>query len=372
MDFSMSADQASLRDLAREVFRDRGAPELLAKAEADGAFFDAAGWSALARTELLGVAIPANYGGADLGFFELCLVLEQQGAHVVPVPLFATAVLGALPIAHFGSASLKATWLPRVVKGQAVLTAALAEQRNDTPERPVTRATAEADGGWRLTGEKVSVSAGMRADLMLVSATGDDGEARLFAVETDAPGVRRVRQVTSNGEPLAQVLLDGVRVEADVVLPAAALPFLLEHARVAQCALALGLCERAMRLTAKYTTERQQFERPIATFQAVAHRAADQYVDVETLRLAFLRAAWQLSAGRDARQDAAVARIFASNALHRVLTAAQHLHGGMGFDRDYPLYRYYLWGKCLETSLGSAASETARLGRMLADAAPRA
>ena len=134
MDFSMSADQASLRDLAREVFRDRGAPELLAKAEADGAFFDAAGWSALARTELLGVAIPANYGGADLGFFELCLVLEQQGAHVVPVPLFATAVLGALPIAHFGSASLKATWLPRVVKGQAVLTAALAEQEEEEEE----------------------------------------------------------------------------------------------------------------------------------------------------------------------------------------------------------------------------------------------
>ncbi|MFZ4739204.1 MAG: acyl-CoA dehydrogenase family protein [Bradymonadia bacterium] len=372
MDFSMSADQASLRDLAREVFRDRGAPELLAKAEAEGAFFDAHGWSALVRTELLGVAIPASYGGADLGFFELCLVLEQQGAHVVPVPLFATAVLGALPITHFGAESLKARWLPQVAQGKAVLTAALAEVRNDTPERPDTRAHATADGRWRLTGEKVSVSAGMRAELMLVSATCDDGSARLFAVETDAPGVRRVQQVTSNGEPLAQVVFDGVEVDAAAALPPEALPFLLEHARVAQCALALGLCERAMRLTAKYTTERQQFERPIATFQAVAHRAADQYVDVETLRLAFLRAAWQLSAGRDARTDAAVARIFAANALHRVLTAAQHLHGGMGFDRDYPLYRYYLWGKCLETSLGSAASETARLGRMLADAVPRA
>jgi alkylation response protein AidB-like acyl-CoA dehydrogenase len=132
------------------------------------------------------------------------------------------------------------------------------------------------------------------------------------------------------------------------------------------CALELGVTARALRMTAEYTTGRQQFDRPIATFQAVAQRAADAYIDVESIRLTTWQAAWQLSEGREAASAVALAKWAAADAGHRVVYAAQHLHGGIGFDKDYPLYRYYLWSKQLELSLGAASHQLVRLGEELA------
>jgi alkylation response protein AidB-like acyl-CoA dehydrogenase len=128
----------------------------------------------------------------------------------------------------------------------------------------------------------------------------------------------------------------------------------------------LGVAERALRMTAEYTTTRRQFDRPIATFQAVAQRAADAYIDVEAIRVATWHAAYRLSAGLPATEAVAIAKYFACEAGHRVVYAAQHLHGGIGFDLDYPLHRYYLWSKQIELTLGSAATHLARLGAELA------
>jgi alkylation response protein AidB-like acyl-CoA dehydrogenase len=140
----------------------------------------------------------------------------------------------------------------------------------------------------------------------------------------------------------------------------------MDRIHLAQCALALGIARRALILTAKYATERHQFGRPIGTFQAVAQRAGDAYVDVESIRLTLFRAVWLLDHGRDAAHEIAVAKIVAAEAGHRVVCAAQHIHGGIGFDRDYPLYRYFLASKQNEFSFGAASAHTARLGRMIA------
>ena len=142
--------------------------------------------------------------------------------------------------------------------------------------------------------------------------------------------------------------------------------WLLDRALLGVCALELGVAERALRITAQYTTERRQFDRPIGSFQAVQQRAADAWIDVEAIRLTAWQAAWRLAQGLPAREELLVAKFWAAEAGHRITYAAQHLHGGIGVDVDYPIHRYYLWSKALELTLGSGARQLARLGEAIA------
>ena len=129
------------------------------------------------------------------------------------------------------------------------------------------------------------------------------------------------------------------------------------------------MCEEALSLTAEYTKTRKQFDQPIAMFQAVGHRAADAYIDTEAIRLTSWQAAWRIGAGMPAEAEVAVAKFWAAEGGKRVVHAAQHLHGGVGVDRDYPLHRYFLYAKQLELTLGGATRQLLAIGRMLADEA---
>ncbi|MBZ0234229.1 MAG: acyl-CoA dehydrogenase, partial [Deltaproteobacteria bacterium] len=147
---------------------------------------------------------------------------------------------------------------------------------------------------------------------------------------------------------------------------AATFAWLLDRATIGLCALELGITDKVLRMTAAYTSQRTQFDRPIATFQAVAQRAADAYVDVETIRLTCWEAAWRLANDLPAARELAVAKVFAAEAGQRVTYAAQHLHGGIGFDLGYPLAKYYPLSKWIELQLGGASAHLARLGALLA------
>ena len=142
--------------------------------------------------------------------------------------------------------------------------------------------------------------------------------------------------------------------------------WLLDRANVGMAALSLGVARQALFTTANYVRERHQFGQPIGTFQAVSQRAADAWMDVEAMDVSLLQAAWRLSAGEPAGPSVALARYWACEGGHRVVAAAQHLHGGMGFDKDYSLYRYFLWSKRLEFGLGGGAAQLSRIGAMIA------
>jgi alkylation response protein AidB-like acyl-CoA dehydrogenase len=368
MDFSFTQDQESLRELAAKLFGDFADPVSLKEAEAAG-FFHEELWHELAKSELLGAAFPLELGGSGLGLVELCLLLVAQGRHAVPVPLWPTLFLGALPIAHFGPRALAARVLPEVAAGRLLLTGALSEIGEGDPASPATHA--EPDGeGWRIEGEKIAVPAAHLARGILVPArTG--GGLTVFFVESGAPGLTRQTQVTTTGEPLGLLRFQGVRVgRGDVVGEpgggCAVVDWMIDRATVGLCALELGVAERQLEMTAAYTTQRKQFERPIATFQAVGQRAAEAYIDVLAIRLSLWQAAWRLEAGVPAVKEVAIAKYWACEAGQRVANAAQHLHGGIGFDRAYPLYRYFLWAKELELTLGAASQQLARLGAELA------
>ena len=372
MDFSLTPEQEALRELARAILGDHVTHERLKAIEAGGEWVDRATWAELARARLLGLALPEALGGSGLGLLELCLLLEQVGSAVAPVPVLATLVLGALPIGEFGTAAQRSRWLPGVAAGDTILTAALVETGSDDPARPST--TARRDGTtWRLDGVKVCVPAAHLAARVLVPARTGDSAIGLFLLDPGTSGVKADRQMTTSGEPQARLTLSGATVAADDVLgdPLRGAPlvvWLTERALVGLSAIQVGVTERALRMTADYTSKREQFGRPIASFQAVHQRAADAYIDVEAIRLTMWQAAWRLAAGRPASAEVAVAKYWASEAAHRVVYAAQHLHGGIGVDVDYPLHRYYLWSKQSELSLGSGMRQLVRLGGELASA----
>jgi alkylation response protein AidB-like acyl-CoA dehydrogenase len=370
MDFGLTEEQEATRDLARQILSDRSTHERLKEIEAGGDGFDRDTWAELAKAGLLGIALPEDAGGSGLGFVALCQLLEEIGRTVSPVPVLPTVVLGALPIATFGTDAQRQQHLPGVVEGDTVLTAALVETGTD-PLHPTTTARPDGDG-WRVDGVKTLVPAGLIADRILVpAAAGDDGAIVVLIVDPNANGVTRERQDTTSGIPQARIELDGVQVDAGDVLGdaesgAAIVDWMVERANAAMCAVATGVCEQALQMTAEYTKTREQFERPIATFQAVGQRAADAYIDTEAIRLTALQAAWRLEEGLPAAAEVAVAKFWAADGGQRVVHAAQHLHGGIGVDRDYPLHRYFLWAKELELTLGGATPQLLTLGAILA------
>jgi 3-oxocholest-4-en-26-oyl-CoA dehydrogenase beta subunit len=370
VDFGLTEEQEATRDLARQILSDRSTHERLKEIEAGGEGFDRDTWAELAKAGLLGIALPEDVGGSGLGFVALCQLLEEVGRTVSPVPVLPTVVLGALPIAQFGTDAQQQQHLPGVVEGDTVFTAALAETGTDALH-PTTTARPDGDG-WRVDGVKTLVPAGLIADRILVpAAAGDDGAIVVLIVDPNATGVTRERQDTTSGIPQARIELDGVQVDTSDVLGdassgAAIVDWIVERANAAMCSIATGVCEQALHMTAEYTKTREQFDRPIATFQAVGQRAADAYIDTEAIRLTALQAAWRLEEGLPAAAEVAVAKFWAADGGQRVVHAAQHLHGGIGVDRDYPLHRYFLWAKELELTLGGATPQLLTLGAILA------
>jgi alkylation response protein AidB-like acyl-CoA dehydrogenase len=369
MDFEASDDQNEIRDLARRILSDGTSHERLRELDLAGTWFDLPLWNLLAEAGLTGLALPEAVGGGGLGFFETCLVLEELGRAVAPVPLLPTAVLAGAPIAEFGNDAQREHWLRPVAEQQAVLTAALEEVGGIDPARPKLCATPDGTS-WRLDGEKVCVPAAQLAHGILIPArTGDDG-CGVFVIEPTAAGVSLETQFTTNHEPHARLRLDGAKVSGIGVLGDAGngseiVEWLLLRARVALCAIQLGVAEEALRRTADYTTQRKQFGRPIGSFQAVAMRAADAFIDIECMRAVLTVAAWRISQGLPAATEALAAKWWACRAGQRVVHTAQHLHAGIGSDLDYPLHRYYLWSKQLELSLGGAGRQLESLGDLL-------
>ena len=364
MDLSYTADQEALRSLARQVLADHATPERISEVEASEDRIDRALWIALAGAGLLGLPVPEEHGGSGLGIVELCILLEEVGRAVAPVPVYATLALGVLPVAEFGSAEQRRRLLPGVVSGELLLSGALAEPLNPDPRAPVTLASADRHG-WRLDGVKLAVPAAAASAAIVVPAAVHGGGTALFLVDPRASGVTLERQEMTNREVDYLVRLDGAA--GDVLGgDSDAVSWLVRRATVGLCAMQLGVTERALRMTAEYTSTREQFGRPLSAFQAVSQRAADAYVDVEGIRLTTLAAGWRLAEGLDADDAVAVAKFWAAEGGQRVVHAAQHLHGGVGVDVSYPLHRSFIWAKQLELSLGGGTEQLMRLGAMIA------
>jgi alkylation response protein AidB-like acyl-CoA dehydrogenase len=366
MDFTFTEEQEAITKLARELFERRATPERLTELEAGETRYDAALWKELAAVDLLGIALPEAVGGNGGGFVELGVLLAEVGWSVAPTPAYATLVLGADPIARHGSSEQQQRFLPGVIAGNRILSAGLQEPGRSDPTSPITKARRDGPN-WRLDGAKELVPAAQLADTVLIPATTDDGEVGLFLLATDAHGVEVRPVATTNREPHADVFLDGAIVSASDTLGdpgdgGQLIGSLHTRALVGLCAIQLGVADRALRMAAAYTSQREQFGRPIGSFQAVQQRMADAFIDVEAIRWTTWHAAWLIAHQRPADRAARIAKFWAAEAGARVAATTQHVHGGIGIDTTYPLHRYFLWAKHNELTLGSATAQLARLG----------
>ena len=321
MDFSFTEEQEAARDLAQQILEKQVTHERLRELERAGTYFDRDAWAAFTQAGLLD----------GLGFVETCLMLEQVGRASAPIPLLPTLIT-AMALREFGGPA-------ELLDAGRVLTSALVDSPAD--------------------GVKICVPAGLDATHALVDQP--DG---LFLLDLEAPGVTRTRLDTTSGIPEARIEFRGASLTQ--IGGPEAVEWLLQRMTVATCAVMLGCCEQALAMTASYAGTRQQFDKPIGTFQAVGQRAADAYIDTEAIRLTMWQAASRLAAGLPSAAEVAVAKFWAADGGQRVVHAAQHIHGGIGVDRDYPLHRYFLWAKQLELSLGGATKQLRKLGALLA------
>lgn len=370
MDFTFSENQLMVQDLARGILNKEVSADRVKQIERGADWFDQPLWATLAEAGLLGLVVPEDSGGMGFGIEEACILLQEVGRVVAPVPVYATLVLGGLPIAQFGTAAQKKAWLEPMAAGEAILSGALVDAGSSDPAAPAT--TARQDGkAWVLTGQKLHVPAAHLAKRILVPAK-TPGGVGIFLVDPQAKGITLTRNQTSSGEIVCAVNLADVKVDAgdllgdDAAGGAATATWMYERALAALCATQVGVSERSLEMTAAYVRERIQFGVPIGSFQAVQHRAADCYIDLESMRWTTWRAAWVLGQGQPGLRETAVAKFCAAESGSRIANAAIHLHAGMGVDVDYPLFRYFLWTKALELSLGAATPQLARLGRDMA------
>jgi alkylation response protein AidB-like acyl-CoA dehydrogenase len=365
VDLTYTDEQAAIAELSHRILSEQLPPERLRELEREPGWFADDVWSALATADLLGLALPEDVGGGGFGLLEACIVAEAVGRTVAPVPYLSCIVGGALPVARFGTAEQRTRLLPGVIDGSVTLTVALRQ-----PVGGEVTASPAGDG-WTLSGTASLVVGADRAAAIVLPTRHPDGTTTVFLLAHGAPGVSLAREHAVTGEPQWTVALDGVAVGADDVLgpvaDGATVEAWIEDRMVAAvCATQVGVCEEALAITSRYVCEREQFGTKLGTFQAVGHRIADAYIDTEAIRLTALQATWRLDAGLDAAEELMVAKFWAAEGAQRVVHAAQHLHGGIGMDLDYPVHRYFRSAKVLELTLGGASPSLLRLGASLA------
>ena len=356
MDFTTTEDQQALVGLATQILSEQSTKKRLDSLDTQGIWYDEDLWLRLAEAGIVGAPLKEDVGGLGLGFTELALLLEQVGAHVAQVPLFETVLCAALPIDQFGTEQQRQHLLPGITAGTSLVTAAFVESGRDDLLQPTTTF---ADG--QVTGTKTNVPLADLATALVVSASTPEGPVLVLVDPQHAtlrPGTG------TNGIPLFEVELNGT--PAQQLGGNDALGWVLDRALTGLAAMALGVSGKALKLSATYTTGREQFGHPIATFQAVGHRLADAYIDVEGLRLTTLQAVWLLDSGLPGRDEARIAKWWASEGGHKVAHAAQHVHGGVGIDVEYELHRYFRWSKQIEFTFGSAQTQLLALGATLA------
>lgn len=357
MDLEPSDDQQAIIGLATRIVADHSPPDRLREHERAGLSHDAELWSALVAADLVSLPMPPSSGGGGYGLTEAALVAEVVGRHVATVP-YGETVAAARVLAE------AADPLAAEVAAGTIVVPALREgiEAAETA-RPTTSAAADG-GGWLVTGEKRLVTGAVAASAYLVPArTGDD--LGLFIV--DASAVHGTDSTTTAGQVARTIGLDRARARLiSLADPVAALASLRHELRILRCAQFAGVAAGALHLAAEHCKQREQFGAPIGTFQAVAHRMADAWLDTNLMQATARQAAWRTDNDLPAVQAAASAALWACQAGPRVVEAAQHVHGGIGVDLDYPVHRYFRWAKDLELQLGGASATALDLGAAIA------
>jgi alkylation response protein AidB-like acyl-CoA dehydrogenase len=337
MNFDFSEDVIVMREEVRRVLRDRFPRGAVRQAVDEGQRFDRDFWRELAAMGWLGVAIPEEYGGVGLGHEALCMIAEEVGAALPPVPFASSVCQASEALLLFGSAEQKTKWLPRLASGEAIGCLALAEGPGEPRGLQATGSN----------GMKWPVMDGDIADIAIVA--GGEG---LWLVELDGPGV--TREPVETLDIVRGAVRLGLQNAAAERLEGADLPRLLDRLAIIAAFEAVGGAQAALDMAVGYARERYAFGRPIASFQAIKHKLADLYVATELARSNAYYGAWALDNEADLPVAAAAARLAATEAYSLAAKENIQTHGGMGFTWESDCHLHYRRARALAVSLGSS------------------
>ncbi|BBZ30531.1 acyl-CoA dehydrogenase [Mycolicibacterium madagascariense] len=309
------------------------------------------GWEALVSGGVIAFGVPERLGGDGLGLAEITTALTEIGRHGTVSPALATLGLGLIPLLDLATEEQQDRFLAGVAKG-GVLSAALNEPGASLPDRPRTSLS-----GGKLTGTKIGVPFAAQADWLVVTTDGG-----VVVVSPTASGVTLTKTPTATHSDEYVVEFDDVSVPDGDVLAGAQPHRVNQLALAATGAFAAGLVAGALRLTADYVAKREQFGRPLSTFQTVAAQLAEVYIASRTISLAATSVVWRLVEGLDADDDLAVLGYWLTSQAPPVMQICHHLHGGMGMDITYPMDRYYSTIKDLTRLLGGPAHRLELVG----------
>jgi alkylation response protein AidB-like acyl-CoA dehydrogenase len=364
MDLTLSEEQKMLKDMARDFLTDKFPKAVVKEIEESESGYSPEVWKEMAELGWMGLVFPEEYGGAEMTFLDLAMLLEEMGAACLPGPYFSTVMLGGLPILAFGTDAQKQEYLPGIAGGEIIFTTALTEASASYNAADV-KVAATADGdAYVLNGTKLFVPDANVTDYMLVVARTGDGAGpedgiTVFIVDAKSPGISTTVLKTIANDKLCEVVFDQVKVPKENILGGldqgwSVVKEIVARAAVGKCCEMVGCLQQALDMTIEYAKERKQYDRPIGSFQVIQHYCADMATDVDGTRLSTYQAAWRVSGGLPCTQEVAVAKAWAGQACQRVMALAHQIHGAIGVTIDHDLQYYTRRAKAAEVTFGDA------------------
>jgi alkylation response protein AidB-like acyl-CoA dehydrogenase len=357
MDLDFTQEQQVLREMVRGVVSEHAPLAVVRKLEDDPTGYSPAFWKQLAEVGVLGVLVPEEYGGAAQSLLEAAIVYEELGRGLAPSPHLPSSIVGGGILQAAGSEAQRREWLPRLCDGSALLTPAWLEPERGFGAIGVQLAAARDGDGYRLSGVKRHVPFASAATRLIALARSGPRErdVDLFLVDPNARGVALRQQLTIGSDAQYEVELEGVRVPASARIGAAGSGWatferVIQDAIVLVAAQAMGGAERALEITVEYAKVREQFDKPLAAFQAISHYLADAATLVDGGKTLVYEAAWARSVGKDVSRLAPMAKLFACQTFRDVTAMCQQVWGGVGFTVEYDIQLYFRRAKQLQLS----------------------
>ncbi|MEX2226635.1 MAG: acyl-CoA dehydrogenase family protein [Dehalococcoidia bacterium] len=361
MDLGLSEEQELLKNTARD-FLEKECPETLVREmEEDEKGYSPDLWKKMAEQGWQGLLIPDQYGGAGFSYLDLVVLVEEFGRALVPGPFISTVVGGTLPLLEGGTDEQKSQYLPQIASGNAIWTLAFTEPSARFDAEGVALEVKEDGNDVVLNGTKLFVRDANVADFFTVvgrkpGSKGEDG-ITLVIVDAKAAGISQTQLKTIAADKQAEVNFENVKVPKANVIPGGWATFkkVQRKATVIECAYLTGLAQMDFEISVQYAKDRIQFGRPIGSFQAIQHKAADMVTDVDGSRFIMYRAAWSVDQDEpDADMNVNMAKAWVSEATRRVVAHGQQIHGGIGFTKDYKVQLYFRRQKAAELAWGDA------------------
>jgi alkylation response protein AidB-like acyl-CoA dehydrogenase len=370
MDLGLDTEQQILKDVARDFFENECPKSLVREVRESDDDYPKELWENMAELGWMGVVVPEEYGGIGGDFMDLAILLETMGEACLPAPFFSTVVIGGYAVQLSAAEELKAELLPRIASGELILAFALIEPGNSHGVVNIgTAAVADGDS-YVLNGTKLFVEYARSSDYLLTVARVPDEGLAFILVETGSTGVEINPVKTLDDARHCGVVLTDVRVPVGNLLAlgeeAEKLMTILEQrASVAKCAEMLGGMQAAFEMSVAYAKEREQFNRPIGSFQAVQHHCANMIIDLDSSRYITNLAAWRISRGLPASKEASMAKSYTSAASNRVLKLGHQIHGAISYCDEHDMHLWLRRNKAASVAFGDAEYHLEKVAQQL-------